>query len=312
MNKDFFEIIEKYDALALFRHVFPDGDALGSQFGLKFWLQCAYPEKKIVALGDGEGQDDIFPSSDTIGDDELKCACAIILDTANIDRIDDQRYKLCQTIIKIDHHPVVETYGDLNIVEESASSTCEVLTKMLMAEDKPCSKEAAKFFYCGMLTDSQKFSIPSVSAQTMACAAWLSKQGIDISGLNHQMFATDLKSFKFDAYLKNSCTVINDQLIYKIIEQEEYERFGLSFTEAKDKVNAFAGIGGIEVWALFTRNPNEEGHLYNGSLRSYRKTINDIANDYHGGGHKLASGVKKLTKQDIDELLSRLLKRIAE
>lgn len=312
MNKDFFEIIEKYDTLALFRHVFPDGDALGSQFGLKFWLQSVYPEKKIVALGDGEGQDDAFPCSDTMSDDELKNACAIILDTANVDRIDDQRYKLCKTIIKIDHHPVVESYGDLNIVEESASSTCEVLTKILMAEDKPCSKEAASYLYCGLLTDSQKFSISSVSAQTMACAAWLSRQEIDISGLNHQMFDTDLKSFKFDAYLKNSCTVINDQLIYKIIEQEEYERFGLSFSEAKDKVNAFAGINGIEVWALFTRNPNEEGHLYNGSLRSYRKTINDIASEYHGGGHKLASGVKKLSKQDIDELLSRLIKRIAE
>lgn len=312
MNKDFFEIIEKYDTLALFRHVFPDGDALGSQFGLKLWLQTVYPEKKIVALGAGEGKDDIFPSSDGISDDELKNACAIILDTANVDRIDDQRYKLCDTVIKIDHHPVVESYGDLNLVEESASSTCEVLTKMLMTVDKPCSKEAASYLYCGILTDSQKFSIPSVSVQTMQCAAWLCSQGIDIAGLNHQMFATDLKSFKFDAYLKNSCTVIEDKLIYKIIEQEEYERFGLTFTEAKDKVNAFAGIGGIEVWALFTSNPNEGGHLYNGSLRSYRKTINDIANEYHGGGHKLASGVKKLTKQDIDELLARLLKRIAE
>lgn len=312
MNNDFFEIIEKYETIALFRHVFPDGDALGSQFGLKLWLQAAYPDKKIIALGDGEGKDSFFPNSDVISDNEMKQAAAIILDTANSDRIDDQRYKLCNTIIKIDHHPVVESYGDLNIVEESASSTCEVLTKILMSADKSCSKEAASYLYCGILTDSQKFSIPSVSTQTMKCAAWLCAQGIDIAGLNHQMFAVDLKSFKFDAYLKNSCTVVNDKLIYKIIEQEEYERFGLTFTEAKDKVNAFAGISGIEVWALFTHNPNEEDHLYNGSLRSYRKTINDIASDYHGGGHKLASGVKKLTKQDIDELLSRLIKRIAE
>lgn len=312
MAKDFFEIIEQYDTLALFRHVFPDGDALGSQFGLKLWLEEAYPDKRIVALGDNENADSAFPISDTISDEALKSACAIILDTANVDRIDDQRYKLCDTVIKIDHHPVVESYGDLNLVEEQACSTCEVLTKLLMGVKDTCSKATASYLYCGLLTDSQKFSIPSVSAQTMACAAWLSAQGVDISALNHQMFATDLKSFRFEAYLKNTCTIIDDQLIYKIIEQEEYERFGLSFIEAKDKVNAFAGISGIEVWALFTRNPNEEGHLYNGSLRSYRKTINDIANEYHGGGHKLASGVKKLTRLDIDELLSRLMKRIAE
>ena len=309
---NFFEIIEQYETLALFRHVFPDGDALGSQFGLKCWLEHRYPNKRIVALGMNENADSSFPKSDVVCDEELAKACAIILDTANVERIDDQRYKSCKTIIKIDHHPIVESYGDLNLVDEDASSTCEVLTKMLMQVSEACPIEAANYLYCGLLTDSQKFSIPSVSADTMACAAYLSRQGIDIAKLNRQMFTTDLKSFQFEAYLKNTCTILDDKLIYKIVEQEEYERFGLSFVEAKDKVNSFAGIQGIEIWALFTRNPNEEGHLYNGSLRSYRKTINDIANDYHGGGHKLASGVKKLTHQDIDELLSRLIKRIAE
>ena len=312
MEKQFFDAIADFDTLAIFRHTFPDGDALGSQFGLKEWLKAAYPEKRIVALGAREKVDEAFPLSDEIEDEALKNACAIVLDTGNRERIDDQRYALCAKVIKIDHHPVVDSYGDLNLVRVSASSACEVVAGILKASGLPCPMLAATYLYSGLLTDSMKFSIKTVSAETMEIAAWLAKQGIDIAKINEQLFVKDLAQFRYESFLRDHCQIIDDELIYIIAEQEDYERYGLSFAQAKEKVSVFGGIKGIEVWALFTHNPSEEGHRYNGSLRSRKVRVNDIAADFNGGGHELASGVKGLSKEDIERLLARLSNRIHE
>ena len=312
MHEPLIKIIEKYETIAIFRHVYPDGDALGSQFGLKSWIQSHYPNKKVVALGK-QGDDLInFPIPDAISDEELKEACAIVVDTANTDRIDDERYKLCQYLIKIDHHPLAEEYGDLSIVLERASATCEIITSLLMVYGKTCSKETATYLYCGLLTDTLQLSIPSVTKVTLNCAAFLAECGVDIAACNEAMFSSTLTKFKYDAYLKNHCQIIDGKIAYMIVDQKTYESFGLTFLQAKENVGALSKVIDFEMWALFTQNPHEEGICYNGSLRSKRIQINDIASLYHGGGHKLAAGVKQLTANDISELLDKLKNRLFE
>ena len=99
-----------------------------------------------------------------------------------------------------------------------------------------------------------------------------------------------------------------------IVSKEDYEHYGLTFDEAKEKVFVMGGVQEFEAWALFIEKERDaDGNaIYNGSLRSRQKTINDIANTYHGGGHRFACGVKGLKKDDINRLLQDLLKRIDE
>ena len=74
------------------------------------------------------------------------------------------------------------------------------------------------------------------------------------------------------------------------------------------------GVDEFEAWALFTEKEKDAqgNRIYNGSLRSKNKTINDIANKYHGGGHRFACGVKGLTQETIQTLLQDLSQRTSE
>src|SRR5574344_1511301 len=111
--------IEKYDRIVVFRHESPDFDALGSQFGLAYWLQDNFPNKEIFAPGYSftEVGKNLFPKNDEISDEKLKEKpfLALILDTSDSKRISDKRYVLADKIIKIDHHPFGENYGYINL-----------------------------------------------------------------------------------------------------------------------------------------------------------------------------------------------------
>ena len=68
MNTDIlFELVEQYDIITIYRHVSPDADALGAQFGLKQWIQETYPQKQVYALGrDAGSKQSLFPQMDVV------------------------------------------------------------------------------------------------------------------------------------------------------------------------------------------------------------------------------------------------------
>lgn len=308
MYKTLISYLERYDTILIFRHTMPDGDALGSQFGLKHFILHHYPDKKVYALGKREKLKSFFPASDSFEGD-CHHALAIVLDTANHERIDDERYLSCKEILKIDHHPIVDNYGQDNLVEVSASATCEILTKMFMEAQAPLDAQAATYLFCGLIADTQQFSISSVSSLTFACASYLSQFQVDIRLCNEKMFSSTLQEYQYEALLKNKVQIINQHLAYCIANLEDYENSHLSFVQAKDKVYVMGKVADFEMYCLFTQ---DETGTYQGSLRSKRIQLNDIAAKYHGGGHAFASGVKNLTLDQIHCLLNELNQRIKE
>src|SRR5699024_242338 len=113
MKKQIIDTIKKYDTIIIHRHVRPDPDALGSQNGLKEILLASFPNKKVYAVGEDDPSLTFLAEMDQIDDAVYKDALVITCDTANTARVSDQRYKLGEMIIKIDHHPNNDPYGDL-------------------------------------------------------------------------------------------------------------------------------------------------------------------------------------------------------
>lgn len=298
---ELFQTISEFDTICVFRHINPDGDANGSQFGIKSFIEHKFPEKKVFAFGI-ENNPTFFPKC-THEEVDFSNALAIVTDTANHERIDGEGYKECAKIIKIDHHPIVDNFGDINYVDEKACATCEVIGKMFMESNEILTKETATYLYCGLLTDSQKFSIPSVTQDTFKVAAYLLSFGVDIQLCNQKMFSSTVKEFQFETYIRSNVQYVNEHIAYIIVNIEDYEKFGLTFEQAKSKVFVLSNVDEIDMYCLFTQASDT---TYNGSLRSKKVTINDIAAHYHGGGHKLASGVKKLSMDDIHSLLNEL------
>ena len=307
MFDSFFEEVEHFDSIYIFRHVFADGDALGSQFGLKEWVKHNYPNKQVYALGK-DSTIDFFPKMDQVEKINPN-SLAIVLDTANRERIDDQRYGECAKIVKIDHHPIVDEYGDINFAYPKASATCEVLTKILKRKGE-ITPLIATYLYAGLLTDTQKFSISSVTSETLELAAYLAQFQIDIPSINQNLFNGDYQSFLYETYLRSK-VVYEKGVAYVIADEADYQRFNLTFSQAKEKVFVMNHIKEFKIYILFTQNP-EMGGLYNGSIRSKNTVINDLAVQYRGGGHAFASGVKQCTKEEIKEIVEKCQSRLLQ
>ena len=136
-TKLLFQLIEAYDVITIYRHIAPDSDALGSQFGLKQWILDTYPEKRVYALGLETSSKSLrFPDSDIVDDSVIKQSLAIILDTANTARIDDGRWRMASKSIRVDHHIIVENFADYEIIDDIFGATCEILGYMLKEEEK--------------------------------------------------------------------------------------------------------------------------------------------------------------------------------
>lgn len=92
------ELLKKYDTVIIHRHTNPDGDAMGSQIGLKNLLLDNFPEKKVYAVGDGAGRFSFMDGSvmDEIPDETYKGALAVILDSAEHSLVSDDRYTLAE------------------------------------------------------------------------------------------------------------------------------------------------------------------------------------------------------------------------
>ena len=99
-----FDAIKKYDVIIIHRHSNPDGDAMGSQIGLKRVLQVNFPDKKIYAVGDDARRFSFMDGSemDVVDDAAYKGALAIVLDTSAKSLISDERYALAKTVLRID------------------------------------------------------------------------------------------------------------------------------------------------------------------------------------------------------------------
>lgn len=303
--------IENAQIITIFRHTNPDCDAVGAQFGLKNWIQDNYPDKQVYALGYDAPNQGEWPKSDEAGDEDIAQSLAIVVDTANTERIDDQRYASASSIFRIDHHPDRSPYGNDQIVDESAAATCQILADFLAyCKDSTVSVTTAERLYAGMLTDTLNFTTSNTTAASLRAAGYLCQFGVNIPSLSRTLFDRSLNGFRFSAWIRSHVTVKENHLGYAVIPMSIMEEYDMSASKARSFVDEYGHVREFEAWCVFTEKQGENGFLYDGSLRSKTIRINDIAEKYHGGGHVNASGVKNLTREQVDELLDLINERI--
>lgn len=198
--------IKKFDKIALFRHIMPDFDAMGTQMGLYIWLKDNFPNKEIRYLGDNHVSftPRLFPETEKLNEDWFnEPFLAIILDTANKSRIADPRWAKASLIIKIDHHPAVEQFGHINLVNTKMAAASEIVVNMLLSIKGKyiLSKEAASNFYIALAGDSGRFQYNSTTPHTFAIAKELLKTGFTLSNVYQKMYYKKIEDLKVTAYV---------------------------------------------------------------------------------------------------------------
>ena len=294
--------IEEYGTIIIHRHSSPDGDALGSQIGLKHILRENYPDKRVLMVGDDAGRYAFMEDSvmDEVTDETYADALAVILDTSARKLISDDRYTLARETVRIDHHLFCEKIADTEETDSSFESCCGMIAAFAKESGLKLPQIAAQSLYTGMITDSGRFRYDATSSRTHELAAYLLQQPVDTTEIYRNLYATDYAMMKIRAQfvLKIRFTEKNVAYIYTTLEEAktyDSDVFGIS----RGMVSTMSDIKGVDIWVNFTET--ERGVLC--ELRSSRYNINPIAVKYGGGGHAKASGA---TIRDREEAMAML------
>lgn len=300
--------IKEYDTIIIHRHMRPDPDALGSQIGLRDIIRHNFPKKKVLATGFDEPTLAWIAKMDQVTDQDYQGALVVVTDTANTPRIDDERYKKGDFLIKIDHHPNDEVYGDLSYVDTNASSASEIVTDFALSCDLLLSTSAARVLYNGIVGDTGRFLYPATTSKTLKIASKLREFDFDFSAMARQMDSFPFKIAKLQGFIFEQLKIDKNGAACVTLTQEDLKRFDVTDAEAAAIVGVPGKIDIVESWAIFVEQ--SDGH-YRVRLRSKSHIINEIAKRHNGGGHPLASGANSYSLeenqaiyQEIQEILS--------
>jgi bifunctional oligoribonuclease and PAP phosphatase NrnA len=312
MKQQILEAIQQYETIIVHRHVRPDPDAYGSQCGLVEILKSSYPNKKVFAVGMEDPSLYYMKRLDQISDEVFEEALIIVCDTANAERICDSRYKLGKQLIKIDHHPNEDPYGDLLWVDTTASSVSEMIYEFyLFGKDKglKMSDEAARLLFAGIVGDTGRFLFPSTSEKTFLYAGELIHYQFSRTELFDKMYELDTNVVKLNGYILQNFELRSSGVAKVVLSKEILSKFEVVPSEASLLVSTLGNVKGIKAWVFFI----EEDDQIRVRLRSKGPVINGIAKNYNGGGHPLAAGASIYhwdeAKQVIKELDEVCLKK---
>ncbi len=283
------DCIKNYDTIIIHRHSRPDGDAMGSQIGMKNIILENFTGKTVYMVGDTTNYLSFMPDSvmDEIDDSVYDGALAILLDFAAPHLASDDRYRLAEKTVRMDHHIYCETFTDVEIVDTSYESCCGLVTAFAVECGLKINAIAGEALYTGMLTDSGRFRYDSTSSRTFKLASELIDTGFDTNELYRNLYSDNFDSKLLKAKFTLKIQFTKNNVAYIYTTKDEVNELGSSeFSISRGMVATMADIKGVDIWVNFTES--DEGVLC--ELRSSRFNINPIAVKYGGGGHQKASG----------------------
>lgn len=295
--------IKHYKTIIVHRHKRPDPDALGSQGGLVEILKASFPDKQILKAGGPVEGLQFLSEMDPVTAEDYKNSLVIVTDTANSPRISGDDYTLGEKLIKIDHHPNDEPYGDIVFVNTKASSCSEIIVDFYdyhKAELK-LTDEGARLLYAGIVGDTGRFLYPATTSHTLQVAAELMTYNFSATDLNNELNVMSPSVALLFGYVLQNIEVNELGVGRVILTKECLAEFGVADSETAAVVSLPGSIEGVLLWGIFVEQP--EGY-FRCRLRSKGPVINEIAKRHHGGGHPLASGANAKDLAEVAEIMS--------
>lgn len=303
MNETIIDLIEAYDRIIIHRHKNPDGDAYGSQMGLKRVIELNYPSKEVYAVGDMNNFQ-FLGQMDHIEDSKFKGSLSIIVDVCVTHLISDDRYQLADQVLVIDHHLNEPNFPCISFIESNHIACAEFIAGIILDKQLLIDKEAATAFLTGIVTDSGRFLYPNTTAQTFKVVAKLLQQGAELNWIYNNLYTEEINFKKLKGYFINNFQLTEHNVAYMKNTKDVKHQFDVStFIVSRAMVNQMANLKGIHIWANFTED--DDGSIL-AELRSAKESIVHIARKYGGGGHALACGCTLHSFDEVDQVLQDL------
>ena len=300
------EQIKDAQKIAIFNHINPDGDALGSAFALKLILEKMGKQAEVF-LRDGDDtlkEYEVLYKGETTDLKASDCDLKIAVDCADLDRLGDLKEQFEGNTAAIDHHITHKVFADTTVVRPDSPATGEIIFDVAQALGVKLTREIAHNLYTAIMCDTGSFKYSSTTAKTHIVAAELIKTGIDFAALSKRLF--DTKSVEYLNMYKKGIESLEVYLDGKVamlyFSEQDFENAGIREADADGIVNLPNSIEGTEV-GVYIR---QRGEAFKVSLRS-NKTANvaQVATAFGGGGHERASGF--LIKKPLETVKKEII-----
>ena len=303
--------IKEYNEIVIARHRGPDPDALASEIALRDSIKLTYPKKNVYAVGNSVSKFKYFGELDRIDDNILTKPLLIVLDVPNKSRIDGINYDNYDCVIRIDHHPSVEDIANIELVNEHASSTCELITELLYNSKLKINQNIASNLFLGIVADSDRFLLSYTSPKTFKLITnLLEDYNLNMSELYNNLYTRSINEVKFQSYITLNMTITENNFGYIKIDKKIIDEFKVDSSSASNMINNFNFIKELYCWAFSSYD--EKNNIHKINIRSRGPIINDVAQKYNGGGHIFASGARIQSEEDVDSLFKELDQRTKE
>ena len=297
--------IEQYDSIVIFGHLNPDGDCYGSQIALKNIIKDQYPNKNVYCVGSGLKKFyDIIGKMDTVSDEIIAHSLAIVVDSNDIYRLEDQRAWKALDFAKIDHHIDTFTFKEgPEVIDDKATSTCELIYRLAEENSFTINLIAASALYLGLMTDTARFQFANNFVRMFEIARNLCDLGVDPILLNKTNnlvpeITLTIKSFIYSRVVKDERGIV-----YAVATKKEREALGVTSAQIVGNTSLLGYVQNYPIWLIASETDIGGMQV---EMRSSIYDVQRIATHFGGGGHTFAAGftIKEFKQEIIDELLN--------
>jgi bifunctional oligoribonuclease and PAP phosphatase NrnA len=306
--------LENAERVGLACHVKPDGDALGALLGASLGLAKLGIESHPSWDGNPVKLPppyDWLPGAHLLEqvDEVPETPTFVAIDCGAADRLGRLQpvARRADCLINIDHHPGNEDFGDLNAVVTTASSSAELVARLLVDLGVDIDADIATCLYVGIVTDTGRFQYTNSSSGTLRMAADLLDRGAQAPEIAKSIFES--QSF---GYLKLVGRVLEraslfpaERFVYSWLSRADLEDTGVGVVETDGLIDAVRSTRAADVAAIFKEQPDGRWRV---SLRSKGPSVGAVARARGGGGHELAAG---FTSDDVESTVADIRSRLA-
>lgn len=309
MNK-IIDVINTCRSFLVTSHVRLDGDALGSELAMYQMLTLMGKDAIVYNQDETPGNYRFLPGSDKIVHhlpDLDRYEVAFILDCSDLERIGNEASRIgaIKRIINIDHHVSNGNFGALSYLDHQASSTGELLYRLIRAMNVGFTKEIATNLFAAILTDTGGFRYRNTKKDTLVASGHLIEKGADPQWISENIYESNPPS-KIRLLTRALDTMAFDwakKVGYMVVLRSTLEEAGALMEHTEGFVDIPRSVQGVEVSVLFSEVSDRYFKL---SLRSKGKVnVERVARTFGGGGHINAAACH--IEGDLETVRQRVL-----
>ena len=314
MLKKIAKRLKKAKMIAIFTHLNPDGDALGSSFALKYALESVGKSANIYLEKEMPEKFNFLGTDVKIADESTKLSedVAIVLDCGDYSRLGKcaDACRSIDTLFCIDHHKTGDTFGELYYNEPDAAATAQIIYELVNLINKNAPVKAYEAIYTGMSTDTGHFKFSNVSPKTFEIAAKVLERGIDHRKITSIIYDTVKreKMIFLGAATERVKMYMDGRVAVLDCPEEFLSQYGLTYDDVDELPNIPLNLEGVEA-SILVKDRDEDSKRV--SLRTKDAIdVSEVAQKFSGGGHKSAAAC--ILSGNIEENLNNLINTIIE